>query len=76
VSLLILTDVLGVPGHPSAPGRRVRLRFTPAYVMPRRLTLAASSSKLLVGVEPQVDDVADAESVDICKLRLGRLAPG
>jgi hypothetical protein len=44
--------------------------------MPRRLTLAASSSKLLMGVEPQVDDVADAESVDICKLRLGRLAPG
>ena len=32
--------------------------------------------RLLMGVEPQVDDVADAESVDICQLRLGRLAPG
>jgi hypothetical protein len=27
-----------------------------------------------MGVEPQVDDVADAESVDIGQLRLGRLA--
>ena len=32
--------------------------------------------RLLMGVEPQVDDVADAESADICQLRLGRLAPG
>jgi hypothetical protein len=30
--------------------------------------------RLLMGVEPQVDDVADAESVDIGQLRLGRLA--
>jgi hypothetical protein len=29
---------------------------------------------LLMGVEPQVDDVTDAESVDIGQLRLGRLA--
>src|SRR6266851_4953191 len=45
------------------------------YVMPRRLTLAASSGNaFLMGVEPQVDDVADAESVDIGQLRFGRLA--
>src|ERR1700722_10805719 len=30
--------------------------------------------RLLMGVEPQLDDVADAESVDIGQLRLGRLA--
>jgi hypothetical protein len=29
---------------------------------------------LLMGVEPQVDDVADAESVHIGQLRFGRLA--
>src|SRR6266404_5596841 len=30
--------------------------------------------RLVMGVEPQVDNVADAESVDIGQLRLGRLA--
>src|ERR1700736_6697180 len=44
------------------------------YVMETAHTRRLVWQRLLMGVEPQVDDVADAKSVDISQLRFGRLA--
>ena len=44
------------------------------YVIPRRLTLAALvGQSLLMAVKPEIDDMPDAQRVEIFELRFGGL---